>query len=446
MRSFMILCTALMISTALAEEPSLQTGLALQSSSMSFSDLVGRVEATSPKILQQKVNTELSKAKLAQVTSQYYPTINLGGTSEYSHKFKVSATPSYIGDSSLTQDTQYQTSSVLSVNYDLFRFGATYLGVKAAKKEIVSSLANQCVVSEQVLLELLDTYQKARVDTIKLKYLSQIEKLYEKIYSSGKRLRTYGSLKQTDLSTYALNVADTIESISQFKEDRVGLIAHLAYLSGAKIDDTVTLDPLQTKTIYTALPPFEKSTKARQARAVIEQKTAELEAEEKSYFPVFSLYGKYDFYGSSQDTFSNSIDNLEKNGYRVGLAVSWKIFDGFKREADIKIKLLELKNAKISQEEAKRKYEEQERQLNYQIHNISKRVLVAQTSTDTSHEIVTMSTRLHAQGEGDQLQILKSKVAYYQNLSKNEVAKEMLASAKMKKVLILRKESECTAH
>ena len=149
--------SALVVSVTLSQE-------------ISFEGLVEQVNLFSPKIEQQRVNTELSKVKLEIAKSQYYPTFSLGSSTEYSNKFNKNLIPSSVGDNSLAQTTQYQTSTVLAINYDLYRFGATSLHVEAAKKEIDFSKANECIISEQILIELLETYQRVRIAGIKLDY------------------------------------------------------------------------------------------------------------------------------------------------------------------------------------------------------------------------------------------------------------------------------------
>lgn len=428
-----IILVALIVSATLSQE-------------ISFKKLVEHVNATSPKILQQKINTKLSRVRLESVQSQYYPTFNLGATSEYSHKYNQSYTPSSVGDNSLTQSTQYQTSTVISMNYDLFRFGATALHVEAAHKEIDSSLANECVVNEEILTELLETYQKARIANIKLYYYKKIKKAYEELYRNAKRLYAYGSLRQTEVSSYALQIADLVANAAQTREEKNSALGHLYYLSGVKIDTLNQLTPLHVKDSDEDLPSFEQSTQYKKIQAQIKQKEALLKAEQKAYYPILALYGKYDLYGSDLDTYSNSIDNLDKNGYRFGLSISWNIFDGFKREANIKTRLLELKNAKIALEDVKREYEKDKMILNTQIKNLKDRVVVSKQAADVSNDLASMSNRLHKSGESDKLSSIKSQITFYQNLLKTKEAQEMLETTKMKKMIIAQKENRCAVH
>ena len=428
-----IILVALLVSATLSKE-------------ISFNELAKIVDATSPKIEQQRVNTKLSKVKLEIVQSQYYPTLSLGASTEYSSKFNKGLVPSSVGDNSLTQTTQYQTSTVLGMNYDLYRFGATSLHVEAAQKEIDSSYANECIASEQILIELLETYQRARIANIKLDYYKLIKKSYEELYVNAKRLYKYGSLKQTDVSSYALQIADLVSDAAQTREEKNNALAHLYYLSGVKIENLSQLTPLHVEDSYASIPEFEQSTKAKKLQAQIAQKSAQLEAEQKTYYPTFSLYGKYDLYGSDKETFSNAFDDTRRNGYRVGLSLSWNLFDGFKREANIKTRLLELQSAKISLKDSKREYEKEKNLLNTLIKTREDRFVSSKEGSDVSNNLLLMSSKLHINGESDRLGELKSQITLYQNLIKTDEAKEMLKTTKMKKIIISQKENECAVH
>lgn len=428
-----IILVAFLVSATLAKE-------------ISFDELAKIVDASSPKLEQQRVNTNLSKVKLEIAQSQYYPTLSIGASTEYSHKFNKSFNPSSVGDNSLTQNTQYQTSTVLGMNYDLYRFGATSLHVRAAQKEIDSSYANECVVSEQLLVELLETYQKARIANIKLSYYKLIKKSHEELYVNAKRLYKYGSLKQTDVSSYALQIADLVSDAAQTREEKNNALAHLYYLSGVKIDSLSKLLPLHVKDSYVYIPEFEQSTKAKKLQAQISQKEAQLEAEQKTYYPTFSLYGKYDLYGSDKEDFSNAFDDTKSNGYRAGLALSWNLFDGFKREANIKTRLLELQSAKISLKDSKREYEKEKNLLNTLIKTREDRLALSKEGSRVSNNLVSMSSKLHKNGEADRLGELKSQITLYQNLLKTDEVKEMLETSKMKKIIISQKENECVVH
>jgi len=424
----------------------LSATLSLAEQSVTFEMLLDAMEKSSPKLEQQRLQTKIAEQSLRTAEAAYMPTLALGGTSEYSKKFSDTTTPTYIGNDSLTQTTQYQNSSTVSLTYDLFRFGATNLGVKAATEQIKGSKAAECVNLKEQLDSLLEAYAKVRISTAKLAYYQRIQKLYQESYVMAKRLNEAGELAQTEVITYAQYMADQLVMSAQIQEDKESMLAHISYLTGVKLDDTSKLEPLHVKEISLRALSFEESSRAKQAYAGIEQKEAQLQAEKTRYLPVFSLYGKYDLYGSDKDSFYQATDTMARNGYRIGLSFSWVIFDGFAREAAIETRLLELQQAKIALEEAKRTYEKEQYLLQAQSREREQRLSSAQKSEASSQNVSEMIESLHENGQKDKLSSLKSQIQYYQTAIASNEAEELLSLSHTKEILFAQKEYECAAH
>lgn len=435
-----------MIGKALLGVAVFSATLCFGSDAIFFETLMQAIEKSSPKLEQQRLQTKIARESLRSAEAGYLPSLSLGGTSEYSRKFNTNTTPSYVGSDSLTQSTQYQNSSTLSLSYDLFRFGATALGVKAASAQIEASKAGECLVRKEQLESLLETYAKVRIATIKLEHYGQIQKLYQESYIMAKRLNEAGELAQTEVITYAQYIADQFIAIAQIQEEKEGLLAHLMYLTGLKIDTATFFEPLYVDNVIPKTLNFEESAKARQAYAGIEQKEAQLKAEKTRYLPVFSLYGKYDLYGSDEDKFNRAAQEIERNGYRVGLSFSWTLFDGFAREAAVETRLLELQQAKVGLEDAKREFEKEQYLLQSQSREREKRLENAKYSEASSHQVARMMDTLNENGQKDKLSTLKSQIHYYQTIIASKEAQELLHLSQKKEILFTQKEYECVAH
>lgn len=414
--------------------------------SVTFEMLLDAMEKSSPKLQQQRLQTKIAQESLRTAEAAYLPTLALGGTSEYSKKFNTTTTPSYIGSDSLTQTSQYQNSSTISLSYDLFRFGATNLGVKAASEQIKSSKAGECVNLKEQLDSLLEAYAKVRIATAKLEYYQRIQKLYQESYVMAKRLNVAGELAQTEVITYAQYMADQLVLSAQIQEEKESMLAHMGYLTGVKLDGSSKLEPLHVKESSVRSLSFEESSRAKQAYASIEQKSAQLQAEKTRYLPVFSLYSKYDIYGSDKDHLSQATDNMEKNGYRIGLSFSWTIFDGFAREAAVETRLLELQQARVALEEAKRTYEKEQYLLQAGLREREQRLNSAKRSEASSQNVSEMIESLHENGQKDKLSSLKAQIQYYQTAIASNEAEELLSLSHTKEILFAQKEYECAVH
>lgn len=424
----------------------LSATLCFANESVTFEMLLEAMEQSSPKIQQQRLQTKIAQQSLRTAEAAYLPTLALGGTSEYSKKFNDATTPSYVGSDSLTQTSQYQNSSTISLSYDLFRFGATNLGVKAASEQIKASQAGECLSLKEQLDSLLEAYAKVRITTLKLAYYQHIQKLYQESYIMAKRLGEAGELAQTEVITYAQYMADQLVLSAQIQEEKESMLAHISYLTGVKLDNFSKLEPLHVKESSVRSLSFEESSNAKQAYASIEQKSAQLQAEKTRYLPVFSLYGKYDIYGSDKESFYQATDTMARNGYRVGLSFTWTIFDGFAREAAVETRLLELQQAKIGLEEANRVYEKEQYLLQAQSREREQRLNSAKRSEASSQNVSKMMETLHENGQKDKLSSLKSQIQYYQTAIASNEAEELLSLSQTKKILFAQKEYECAVH
>lgn len=424
----------------------LSATLCFANESVTFEMLLEAMEQSSPKIQQQRLQTKIAQQSLRTAEAAYLPTLALGGTSEYSKKFNDATTPSYVGSDSLTQTSQYQNSSTISLSYDLFRFGATDLGIKAATEQIKASQAGECLSLKEQLDSLLEAYAKVRITTLKLAYYQHIQKLYQESYIMAKRLNEAGELAQTEVITYAQYMADQFVLSAQIQEEKESMLAHISYLTGVKLNNFSKLEPLHVKESSVRSLSFEESSNAKQAYASIEQKSAQLQAEKTRYLPVFSLYGKYDIYGSDKESFYQATDTMTRNGYRIGLSFTWTLFDGFAREAAIETRLLELQQAKIGLEEAKRTYEKEQYLLQTGLREREQRLNSAKKSEASSQNVSKMIETLHENGQKDKLSSLKSQIQYYQTVIASNEAEELLSLSHTKEILFTKKEYECAAH
>lgn len=409
--------------------------------SIGFLELAKALEENSPKLLQAKLQTKLAQTELTSVQASYYPNLSFVATSQYSYKFKDSTTPTSVGDTYLTQSTQYQSSTSFNLNYELFRFGATLKNEQAAKAKIASSKLNECLSKISFLQDLVTSYQQARILQIRLHYLALIQKEYEELYIASKRLFSAGSLFASEVSEYALSLADSIAKINELKKEQLTSLANIYYLTGVKVEDSYLTpflidQPLEVR-------EYEKSLSAKKLKLQIKEKEALLEAQKRDYLPTLSLYAKYDAYGSDLNGYSQSMDDLQQNGYRVGLALTWNLFDGFKREANMKKRLLELQNAKAQYQEDKRVYEKEQMLLNDTFKKQEKEFESLSTTKENAKNTLEINERLYKSEQIDKLTELKSSITYYQNLLKQKTSKEELIMTQMKQLVKEEEESKC---
>jgi outer membrane protein TolC len=410
----------------------------------SYEGLVGRMLKTSPKLQQAEVDVLTAIEGVSMAKSGYYPSLRVTGSYEHSKKYIDAVTPSYVGEDSLTQAGGRYLSSSIYLSYDLFRFGATRYSVDAAYAGANSAILLKCDRQRESLALLLEAYAKVRVCNLKIEEYEKILDLYRELYTSVKRLYESGRVAKTSGMEYAEELANTVALISDVKNERVGYLSKIVYLSGERVDQSDIFLPLG-ESVPTENTPFESSVTARRLMAETARKQAELSAKETGYLPSISLYGKYDLYGSSSDSSKEAYDDFKKNGYRVGVNLSWSLFDGFKSSSDIEIKRLELLQSRLAYEDAKMAYEAEQYATDSQIAFLQSRLKSVEESASVSNEFALSDAALYDAGELDKITLLNNRIDQRKIYLSLKEAEELLSMSIKKREIANEKESRCVA-
>lgn len=463
------------------------------------------LETTNPSIISSRLQTMLANEELIGVKSAFYPRLSIGANSEYSKKYS-NLNASYIGDESLVNSSGFANSLSLKLNYELYKFNATSLNVEASKEKIRSLNYKECDIVNEAKLKLLEIYHKILDYREKIDLYNKLKEVYKEIYELSKRLYEAGDIQKTLLANRAIELVEVDDILINLKKQSEELLSEISNLSGIDIKSSDELDALpganlnsfnsynslnldlnsplsleakslnknlndhnsssldsslnldmslstdsinsnfkSAKNINYSFPSFEQTAKAKELNALIASKQLIYEAKKKDYFPAVYLYAKYDFYGDDKDSLRRSVDDTQRNGYRIGLSISYNLFDGFSRESEIKSALIGVSLAKEQFEEARREYEKDIRNLKYDLNSAKDKIKTSLDLKDNSSELLTMSKRLNKSGEAEKLLVYQSMIKHLENTIKfNEslLAKNMLD---IKYELTLTRANSCKA-
>lgn len=416
---------------------------ALPMSATDFKSLVELTLKTSPILQKSSLQTRIANEEITLANAGFYPTLQIGANMQYSKKFYNTNTPSSVGDNSLTQDTYYQSSSTISLAYDLFRFGGTLNNVKAAYAKHNAAKYEECEQKKREITKLLDIYYKARIQQLRKEYYTNINKNYLHMYKISKRLNSSGVLPFTQVQEYTKKIADNLNDLESIDKLYQEALNELAYISGAKLSNLNSLEPIKNNQISIDTIPFEQSEKYKKAKNIIEQKQALYDEAFTKHLPSLSIYGKYDFYGQNRDNLGSAIDDLERNGYRVGLSLTWTLFDGFSKEATRAIRLIELQQAKLDMDIAKKEYQKEKDRLIKSKQIIKNMLKHTKSSKDISKDISKMNNRLFKSGEADKLSEIKSVILSLEASLKTEETNEELNKNYQEQIIHFKKGYIC---
>ncbi|MDR0762497.1 MAG: TolC family protein [Campylobacteraceae bacterium] len=406
-------------------------------------DILSNALLASPRLKQSEIETAIAEENINIANAGYYPSLKLVSNIERSKKFENLYTPSYVGDDSLTQSSGRYLSASLYLSYDIYRFGAAEYSVEAAKENMNALNAAKCLKEKESLISLLENYSKVRIQNYQLQEYEKMQKLYTELYALTKRLYNSGQIAKTNIMKYAKELADIVTMSAAVKEERAGYLSNIMYLSGISIQEDDTLESIDI-TDYNNVP-FEKSVTAKKLMAVTAQKQAELNLQKTNYLPSVSFYARYDFYSSSAESYGRALNEFEKNGYRFGISFSMPLFDGFRNDADVNIKRLELMQSRLEYEDAKRAYEKEQFMIDSQIKLSKDRLDGIHQSVQSSKELVQAGASLYEAGESDKITLLSNTIDKIKiDISQNE-ASELLSMHIKKREIINKKETQCAA-
>ncbi len=357
------------------------------------------------------LETKIIEKQLELVSSSFYPTIKLEANIQHSKKINDSSTaPSNIWNDSLTQSSFSQSSLSIAFSYDLFRFGGSYYELKSKQAELIARNYEECEEIKKLLLRLLDIYSQARISQLEKKYSEKINNLYIKIYDYSQRLNKSGLLSKTIENNYAKNIADNLVNIQKINENLQKYIEELASISTISKSKFKSLEPLFIEHKMNYVNKFEQTQTYKKLINIITQKEADLKLASTKYFPTISLYGKYDFYGQDKHHFKDSIKDIGRNSYRIGVGFSWILFDGFKTSSLNDVSSLELQIAQLDLKNAKEKFEKDIKVFQNEIDARKKMFLHVSSSKELSLNTSIMSSKLFKSGQLDKINTIQTQI------------------------------------
>ena len=381
------------------------------------------------------------KKDRAILDSEYYPKLNLGINFERSKSLNDTST-GYIYGASITSGSLKKTYSSIGVDYNIYSFGRLTSKINTKENEIKTSNLSYCMNEKELVLSLLENYFNAISYKITYRYYDKIIIKINEQFEINKRLFEVGNIEKLELLKSSLSLANFYSKKTNNEIEVIKYLNKISYITtySIKIDEALALLNKNSKT-YNLL--FENTINAKLLLSQIETKKLEESVIKKEYSPNINFYSKYDFYGSDENSFTKSIELLEKNSYKFGLSLSWEIFSGFKTSSKIEKNALELKQLYDQ-------YDLEEYNFNNEISNLNNAYRLEKQNLfhlDKSMQVTkrsqNYSQRLKDIGEVDSLNLLNYEIEKLNKELAYKILNEKLAYLKLKKEIFM-KDSTCT--
>lgn len=356
------------------------------------------------------VDKEITEAKVEEVESLYYPRLGVGVYQQYSDNIddtqRAGAT---IGNSYIGNETQYESSTILQMDYPLYDFG-----VRSSKYEI-AQIDHELVdftlqeSAQKLKLKLLEIYSQLLTYQSELKHYQEIKTLKTEIYVQTKRLYEAGQLNKLSISDRAIEIVELERNIEDLKAKVKEQLKKLSFYTKESYQPSITVLPLQTKKSTNL--EYHNTFTHQSFQLKLQQKEHELDLLNAELFPTVNFFGRYNLYGAKKTSIWVSNYHMRPRNYVVGLSVNYNLFEGFKSFASRKRIKAERLKLELQDEEQEELYTQQQRENEAKVESIVTQIEQTHKSIEEQQTKSSMLTRLQVQQEVDGISVLEDRTA-----------------------------------
>ncbi|NLC70238.1 MAG: TolC family protein [Desulfuromonadaceae bacterium] len=281
---------------------------------------------------------DISRYALWEMRSLYFPTLTARFDNQYVEDLTSNGNNVVtIGDQTVPIDgSTYQHGFGVGLSFLLFDFGVREIKVGTAKKDarIADFKFDQALVDTKV--KVLEAFGRCLEMSRRWKTMQAIVDHRRELFELTGRLRVSGAVGQVDVHDAALVLAEAVTEQKMARRRLEEALLTLSFFTGEDYNaETADFAPLPDLSEPEAPPRPERLGEIRALNEEISKKLEEKRILQGSMLPAIHVAGSYRALGSDEDSFSNSLENLESRDFSVALMARWEIFSGFRDVARI---------------------------------------------------------------------------------------------------------------
>jgi len=324
---------------------------------ISFEDVIEKAIANSYELKISDIDISLSKTIVKEMTSLYYPALNVRFNTEYLKDLAGGISGiTAIGNSVLSDNTKYQDSMSLNLSYTLLDFGVRKKRRFLTKKDVGQKKLIYHKNLNDLKLKILELYTEVLLTYKELLSKKKTLLLEQEIFRLKERLFNAGTIGKIEVAEEAIKLVRAMEEVDRLKVMIGMALEDIAFYTRVDYDkeqdghpqggstsgrdvptkgadyDKELIEPLNFKEEEILQDNIEekKSIEYQIYNLEIEKKKAELGILRRERFPQFGLYSNYTLYGSNRDNFDKSLEDLRQKNWTVGVVTNIPLFEGFK--------------------------------------------------------------------------------------------------------------------
>lgn len=294
--------------------------------------LIAEGEANNFNLLQAAKRIEMSRQAVRKTKSAYYPQFSLDAG------WNKERTSGRISANSPAVNTSY-FSAAIDMSWEIDIFGKVYANVKEAKANLNASRADYAAVSISLCSEIASDYIQLRMLQAELKVTEEHVKSQEKVLAIAEARHEAGLDSQMDVAQAKTVYYSTLASISTLQTQINTTINALAVLTGtypeymrARLSTPKPqLSPFQPVNPGIPMDLIRRRPDVVEAEYELASYAAALGVAKKDFLPTLSLSASI---GTSAHE-PKDLMTKSSFSYSVAPTLSWTIFSGFARSADV---------------------------------------------------------------------------------------------------------------
>ncbi len=382
-----------------------------------FWNLLDQTMLNATNLILKEHDIDITQKNLNIVKSEYYPSISLGYLGEYYHGYDR-GNGSSIGGQFYPGYSQYRDSLSLDLQHELYRFGATDLKMQISQKDIEIVKSELELEKERVSKDLLNYFTQAVRAQESYEFRDDMRLVQDRIIQKKQRLFESDQISRTVVLKDQLTLANLEKNILKDKLNFSDAIKNIQILTNINLDPNLVKFEIPNPK-NKEIVAFEHSATAKNIKLKLEKKFQELELIKKDYKPTIYANGGYRFYGADDDSFTRTIENLEKNSWDIGVSLRWDLFSGFKTDSTVEKTKVETQKLVEQYKLAKVDFEAKERKRELLKQSIDKILRVEAQILDQTCQQEDMFVRLESVGQISSIELdnveiskLKSKLEF----------------------------------
>ncbi len=332
-----------------------------------------------------------------EALSAYLPQVNINAGLDDNLKLQQTIIPAgTFGPGTPEQriafGTQYNSSMMVQLDQKIYD-QSLITGLKANKPNVALSALNEEANKENLIYNIASSYYQIIVAQKNLDLLQLNKERLQKVLEVTRLQAEQGVAKKIDVKQVQVNLNNVLAQISILQNNVDLALNTLKYNMGLPVDQDINLsdtarwlEQVPSAKLYDRFN-YDMTIGAQQQKVQMQLLDINRKMIRHQAVPTLGIYGRYGANGFGQDNIGQAFDPLLDYS-AIGIKLSWSLFTGFRRDAQYKMAVIDLDNAREN-------YDLNHQSQELQFQNATSKVLQAQSTIQTNKSNMDLASEVY---------------------------------------------------